>query len=393
MGRGIEGAGNTRLSIEIEEFLKQTGNEVTIIANSEKKWPRGKVHVNDIELHDFSQAPYLDDKQYDNVIVMSVPAKKFSEAGKENFTTTLETYSPLDMTYIQVDHKLASINRNYYGEEPWTSRFFKCINKVMTNCIDNDFLTKFVARKVPQDAQNFETIGLVMISAEFDKLPKVSLAEKHSRTVSFIGRSPKWKGWTDLALLHHNHLKAAGYTTQIEGIEMSIGVLGLIFDEIKPVKIPKPEMQLMHKFNPDHYVTERDQGAMIFGPYIRNEAINRVAHAKFGAFTTFVGEQFGGMIEAAFLEMAATATPVIIKKELHDHGRLNSGERLSDFTPEELGVIIFDTKNPEATLEMLERLENDDALYRTYRENIYKFFKARFDRTVMLPLMMDVINK
>lgn len=394
MGRGIEGAGNTRLSIEIEEFLKSKGTDVTIIANSEKTWPRGKVHENDIELHDFSQSVYKDEKQYRNVIVMSVPAAKFSEEGKENFTQTLENYKELPMSYIQVDHKLASINRNYYGKEPWTTRFFSCVNTVLTNCIDNDFLTKFVARKVDlEEVGGLNTVGMVMISADFDAIPKLPDSEKLPRTIHFLGRSPKWKGWGDLAAFHHSHLKEAGYTTQIEGIELSIGVLGMIFKSLKPERVVRDDMVLMHKENADDHMQDLDTEAQIYGPYVRNEAINRVARSKFAAFTTFVGEQFGGMIEAAFLEMAATGTPVIIKKELYEGGVLNNGERLSDFTPEEMGVIVWDMNDPEATLEKLEELEANSPLYRKYRENVYRFWKARFDRENMLPMLLDQINK
>lgn len=394
MGRGIEGAGNTRLAIEIEEYLKSQGTEVTIIANSEKTWPRGKVHENDIALHDFSKGVYENDEQFDNVIVMSVPAKKFTEEGKENFTTTLERYKDLPMSYIQVDHKLASINRNYYGVEPWTTRFFTCVDRVLTNCIDNDFLRKFVARKVDLEAVGgLETIGMVMISADFASLPKAKDEEKLPKTIHFIGRSPAWKGWIDLAKFHQSHLQEAGYATQIEGIEMSIGTVAVVFKSTKPERIPYDYFWLGYKEDPNENLEHRNIPAQIYGPYVRNEAIERISKSKFAAFTTFVGEQFGGMIEAAFLEMAATGTPVIIKKELYEHGRLNNGEWLRDFTPEEMGVIIFDVEAPQATLKKLNELEADPAQYRKLRENVYKFWKARFDRSVMLPLMMAEITK
>lgn len=394
MGRGIEGAGNTRLAIEIEEYLKSQGNEVRIVANSEKKWPRGKVHENDIELHDFSKGPLEIYGEYDNVIVMSVPAAKFSEEGKEFFTQTLESFRETPMSYIQVDHKLASINRNYYGKEPWTTRFFTCIDRVLTNCIDNDFLVKFVARKVDLEAVGgLETIGLVMISADFASLPKAKDEDKLSKTIHFIGRSPAWKGWIDLAKFHQSHLQKAGYSTQIEGIEMSIGTVGVVFKSTKPERIPFDYFWLGYKENADENLTHRNIPAQLYGPYVRNEAIERISKSKFAAFTTFVGEQFGGMIEAAFLEMAATGTPVIIKKELYEHGRLNNGEWLRDFTPEDMGVIIFDVKSPQATLEKLNFLEENPEEYRKLRENVYRFWKARFDRSVMLPQIMSEITK
>lgn len=394
MGRGIEGAGNTRLAIEIEEFLRSQGNDVTIIANSEKTWPRGKMHENDIETHDFSKGPYENDATFDNVIVMSVPAKKFSAEGKENFTALLEKYKDLPMSYIQVDHKLASINRNYYGEEPWTTRFFTCIDRVLTNCIDNDFLKKFVVRKVDlEKVGGLETVGMVMISADFAALPKAKDEEKVSRTIQFIGRSPAWKGWIDLAKFHQSHLQDAGYSTQIEGIEMSIGTVAVVFKSTKPERIPFDYFHLGYKEDPNENHGRRGIPAQVYGPYVRNEAIQRISKSKFAAFTTFVGEQFGGMIEAAFLEMAATGTPVIIKKELYEFGRLNNGEWLRDFTPEEMGIIIFDKEAPQATLERLEELENDPVQYRKLRENVYRFWKARFDRSVMLPLMLKEITK
>lgn len=37
LGRGIEGTGNTRITIELEEYLKNNGIETKILANCEKK--------------------------------------------------------------------------------------------------------------------------------------------------------------------------------------------------------------------------------------------------------------------------------------------------------------------------------------------------------------------
>lgn len=42
MMRGIEGSGNTRFTLELEEECKKYGHNTLIIANSEKRWPREK---------------------------------------------------------------------------------------------------------------------------------------------------------------------------------------------------------------------------------------------------------------------------------------------------------------------------------------------------------------
>ena len=391
MGRGIEGAGNTRLSIEIEEFLQGEGHEVIIIANSEKIWPRSKMHVNDIELHDFSKGPFEDDGNFDFVVVMSVPAAKFSEEGKENFTSTLEKYAQLPMSYIQVDHKLASITRNYYGKEPWTTRFFTCVDKVLTNCIKNDFLVKFVERKVDLKAVGgLKTVGIMMISADFDAIPKTD--KKLPKTIHFLGRSPEWKGWPDLVQLQHDHLKSRGYTMQIEGVELSIGTVKLLFKSLQP-RLPRDDLRLMsYKENAYDHMTDEGE-AQVYGPYVRNAAIDRVSKSKFAAFTTYLGENFGGMIEAAFLEMAATATPIIIKEELYDAGILNHGERLNHFKPEEMGVILWNSTRPMDLVARLEELETDEDAYTQMCLNAHDFWKARFDRAVMLPqLLKEFVN-
>ena len=139
LGRGIEGTGNTRITIELEEYLKECGYNAYTIASADKSWGREKAQENDFIMHKFSKdgvySKYTETP--DVCLIMSVPAKRkvsakikadpellkeFEEEQVsiyEGFTKTLEELKNqgTKIIYLQVDHKIHSINRNYYALE------------------------------------------------------------------------------------------------------------------------------------------------------------------------------------------------------------------------------------------------------------------------------------
>ena len=131
--------------------------------------------------------------------------------------------------------------------------------------------------------------------------------------------------------------------------------------------------------------------AMIFGLYNREAALKRLAKAKFGMFFSYLGEEYSGPLEIAFLEMVAAGTVPVIRKDLYDTAQFN-GDRLSNYKPEEVGLIIYDEEHPDDCVNVMKTLDYSDELYRTYLNRVTSFCKANFDRKVILKRVLDLIN-
>lgn len=397
MGRGIEGTGNTRFTIELNNRIRKAGNSSQIIANNEKKWGRNQSQVNDIIERNFKKGEFTAPKDVDICIITSVPAKNYSDEGKRQFLDIMKALheNGTKVIYIQVDHKIHSISRNMYRDETLMEEFFSYIDLIVTHDLRNDFNQKFVKRFHIEN----DVIERLCIGADMDefKLLRKPASEKLDKTIYFIGRSAGWKGWMVLRDLQYRLLKQKGYASVIEGIELSIGVLGELYSQTKPERIAREDVIL--KLGKEYSNTQLDelennkgQSAFIYPPYVRNDAIDRISKCKFGFFGTYMGTQFGGPLENTMLEYVNAGTMLIIRKELYDCASFN-GVQMNEFTATEMGLIIYDAENEEQFLKELEFYDTNDSAYDDAVERSIKFFKKHFDNDVLITNIWESIAK
>lgn len=440
MGRGVEGTGNTRITIELEEYLRSQGYNVWTIAASDKDWGRIKSQENDIILHSFAKEPYVSNIIPDIVLITSVPAKEklSSNAMKnnkdnvfnlyENFTKTLEDLKMkgTKVVYLQVDHKIHSINRNYYVYEDYAKRFFPLIDRIISHDLNNDFFTKFIVNKInPLNIEgiHYDIREQLSISCDFDKeYSLITKREKIPGLCYFIGRSARWKGWREFRDFHYNYLMHNDFISIIEGIETSINAKQDLYDEIdgklthskdsnivlliycKDDKNIYQDLQELQNSSHRYEIAEKlvnnikenptlykNKPIFVCGPYNRREALNRLSQAKFGMFFTFIGEDYSGPLENTFLEIVASGTIPVIRKELYDCAKFN-GLRFSNFNPDDIGILIYDQNNPLDCLNKMKLLDKDDIMYNTYLNNITSFCKDNFDRNVILKRLTNLLD-
>lgn len=407
LARGTEGTGNTRITIELQKYIETTGNNVKVITGTDKSWGRRNMQETDFVDYCFSKEGPLDVKKTlgfdkcDMCIIMSVPAKKYPIEAIDNFLITLENMhnDGVKLVYLQVDNKIQSINRNFYGlGDSYITRFYSILDKVIVHHKEADFCTKFIDRKVkPLLTPTYSLDQLQLISTDFEGLRKQFWCDdKLDKSCWYIGRSAAWKGWPQFRAFQYNTLKNAGYIGVAEGIERSINAKQAIwtydhakntYGDLRPDNnyndIGSPEDVFA---NPSAY---RNHVLEIYGPYIRLEALSRVSRSKFGMFFTFTGPQFGGQLEITFLEIIACGTVPVIRKELFDNANF-CNTRLDIHKPEDIGLVVYDENNPQACLDIMNKLNSDKQLYDTYRENAYKFFKSIFDRPVIMKTLFDM---
>ena len=407
LARGTEGTGNTRITIELQKYIETTGNNVKVITGTDKAWGRRDMQVTDFVDYSFSKEGPLDVKsklgfdKCDICIIMSVPAKKYPIEAIENFLVTLENFhnNGTKLVYLQVDNKIQSISRNFYGlGDSYITRFYGILDKVIVHHKQADFCTKFIDRKVkPLLTPTYKMDQLQLISTDFKDLKNQFWTDdKIDKTCWYIGRSAAWKGWPQLREFQYTTLKDAGYITVAEGIERSINAKQAIwtydhekntYGDLRPDNnyndVGSPEDVIN---NPKNY---RGHVLEIYGPYVRLEALKRVSRSKFGMFFTFTGPQFGGQLEITFLEIVACGTVPVIRKELYDSANF-CGTRLDKYDPADIGLVVYDEKNPKECLALMNKLNRDKELYDQYRNNAYKFFKKIFDRPIIMKKLFEM---
>ena len=422
MGRGIEGTGNTRITIELKKYIEDQNNYVKVVAAADKAWGRrASQEVNDFINHKFQKAPYIDDEIYDMCIVMSVPPKakksakikadpilldqfnKTQGAILDNFIKTMKILKDkgTKMLYMQVDHKIHSISRNFYALEEYTQAFYELLDRVIVHGLENDFCKKFIDRKIkPLDNIHFDIKDQLAISCDYDEVNSfIKPHEKIKRSAYFIGRSATWKGWTYFRDLHENYLKQNGYVSIIEGIEMSINAKDNLYTkEGKKYIAPRSDNTIMisNKLNenetPEYVITHadefRNEPVFIYGPFNRIDALNRLAHSKFGMFFSFLGKEYDGPLENTLLETVAVGTIPVIRKELWESAKFN-GDMLTNYIPREIGFIVYDEKNPIECVDLMNFIDENDKLYNDYIERAQAFCRKNFDRKVIMKRLFD----
>lgn len=400
IGRGGEGCGVTRFTIEVEEWLKHAGHNVKVLAGADKKWGREKAQPNDFEKHSFKSGVWSDNVKYDMCIITSVPPKKIDkdeEISDKIYNNFIDTLKKLDtrLVYFQCDNKIHSINRNFYADHKYMRPFFSILDRIVVHNLNADFVKSFIDKHSLRDCK-FTLGQQVLISTDFDEeASQITKAEKVDKTCWFIGRSAQWKGWREFRDFHTTTLRNAGYTSVIEGIELSINAKQDMcnIDENNKYTWRDDNIYYGKDLSPDDILNDiasyRDQPSLIFGPYVRLEALNRVHRAKFGMFFTFTGPEFGGQIEITFLEIVGAGTVPVIRKELWDCAFFNDVYLKDLGTPEELGIVVYDHNKKEECLELLNRLNSNKELYETYLMNALRLCKSQFNREYIIGRLFE----
>ena len=390
MGRGTEGTGQTRTAIEIHEFLESEGHEVTTLSNNEKRWGRIKSQRNKFIEYDLSKNPYLTSEEFKHVIIASTPAKNYTDKSKLNFQELINQYKDnAIISYVQVDHKIQSINRNFYTDEEYQREFFQSLDIIITHDKRNDFCVKVLANL--RFDTRFVIKEMMFISCDFKSLEEYRTTNKIDKLCYFVGRKARWKGIFVLRDLQYNFLSKENFTTIAEGYELSIAYLHETFKQLKPSRIPRDDVKLLKTENPTKYLDTKSKEILLFGPYIRNEALSRLAKAKFGMFFTYLGDDYGGPVENTLMEIIAVGTIPVIRKKLWDSGKF-IGARFTDFTPEEIGFIVIDEDNPQGGIAMMNLLNDKYDLYQKFVSNSTKFATKYFERSKVIGEFWRTIN-
>ena len=403
MGRGIEGTGNTKYAVELQKYIESLGHDCITIANSDKKWGREKSHPNKIELRSFElEEDYITEccENADNIIILSTPAKNYEYFSKLAFHDIITGSSMIgkNLVYIQVDHKIQSINRNYYADEEFLD-FFDCLTKVITHSRNGDF-TKF-CNKNNVDTSKFvygDDIGFVGINGldweAYEGFWK-HFDEKEHKTLKFIGRSAVWKGPWLLRDLHYNHLKDLGFITTIEGIEGSIQTVTELYKETKPERIARDDVIIRLKTSDKNALNagtmkfKRYEPAYILPPYDNSYALDRMSKQQFGIELLLLEDNvLPNIMEYAMMEIVAVGTIPVFRKRWGEKFKIN-GVPLADY---DCGTIWLDEKDPTEAINRMIDLSDDEESYNSMRNKAFEFYSKYFSSERNFKILLNCIG-
>lgn len=411
--RGIEGAGNTRLGLNLLDLYRSQGIDAYLIANTSRKWPRETTQDTSNMLKiAFHQEDYFDEilngvdlKKGDTLTldIISVPPKvvtknekerKRQEGAIENVFSTLErlrgefdTY----VNYMQCDHSIMSISRNIYRSRP---EFWNYVDRIISFSHQNDFNLKYISRNsdLGEKFVGDRNVATYLTPYEFKFETILPFEEKIPHTFHFLGRSALWKGPIVWRNTFHENFEKDGYASVIEGYESSIsGKTYISLDnDIKKGVDPrctfykrsiKPNNNSYYKFG---------QPIEVWGQFTQSEGFARMQKAMFGIFFSYLERSGNGPLEYTLFETIDNGTVPIIRTDLYHYATLPNGEKMDNYSGEELGLILYDLEDPTEGIKKIKELENDKEKYNSYRKNAQIFWKKNIEE--YMESFKDILN-
>lgn len=410
LGRGIEGAGNTRNAIDYSKWLNENGHEARVIAYCDRAFGRSNAHegVKDFKRFKLSNGiesilPEID--WADTIFMLSVPVKKISDEIKDNFIETVKYANSkhIPQAYFQLDHNLQSIHRNFYSDEKYYS-FFSYMDVVFTHSLQNDFCDKFIKnngialnRLVVRSEKVSNVFGI-----DFDSMRAkywTPYEEKEKKSLRFIGRAAIWKGPWVVKDIHTKFLRKDGYITYLEGIESALHSIQYIFKSLHPRILDDNNISLL-KYRADAkavdngtYKFERDKPVYLLPPYNNNLCMGRLAHTEYGIELLFLKDYFlENTIENAMLEIVAVGAIPVFRKHWAEKF-LVGGKTLAEWGEKETGTIFMDENDPESAIKKMNSIAANKACYDRMRENAFAFYKKYFDIGAVCKQLIEEIDE
>ena len=397
LGRGIEGCGVTKFTLELCKYYAKHEYDYKVYASKDKTWTRKDSHNTD-NIHQLmfekdEEVDYVikELNKFDVVIVNSLPARSAKDEVIENFKRLLvEITAPVVL--IQHDHSMRSIRRNGAMDEA-----LEKADVIFSHSIENDF-TKFAEEKVGTKITVFgEERGTPILPFQpgmyFDEVKEKYWKDtghdmKHHK---WIGRTVAWKGYEEMLKYHSLCLKQNDMLTTFEGIERSPTFLHFQGRDAK-----EPEYHVFENLlrtDPEEYDMTNSYGELplVFGPFVQEDMLERLSKVGFGYQLSRMPPKFiERSIEYTHCEVVCTGTIPVFNKVYGDScTHRHYGKKLIDC--ESNGTIWFDKNNLEETLDQTLEVINNPAKRKKMRDDAFEFYKLHQDADHTFKELMENI--
>lgn len=392
MGRGIEGCGVTKFTVEQTKWLSKNGHDHVVFSSRDKSWTRKNAHdvsnVVQLKLAKPEETNKMIEgcNKADIVIINSLPSLSHPEAAIEQFKRALnEIVKPIVL--IQHDHSSLSIKRNAAIEEA-----VKRANILFGHSDTNDFakyvsevtggggLAGFFGEDESKTILNFQPgMDFDSVRAKYWK----PIEETNPVMNKWIGRTTSWKGYVQMFKFHNEFLRPNNYITTFEGIEKSPAYLGF------------RELSEFHGMIDKDITTvnlEVNQPAYVFGPFINDQMLERMSRVGFGYQLSLLDERFiQRSIEYTHCEVACTGVVPVLRKAYGERCTHRAqGKKLIECA--NTGTIWLDDNDMQPAFDLLNKLAKDDVMRNEYREMAFEFYKSHQDSQYTFAEMMKQIQ-
>jgi hypothetical protein len=400
LGRGVEGCGVTKFTIELQKYLKKKGINNPVIALKDKTWSRKDSH----EL-DCLQFKFAKDDQFkhamdiinkaDVVIVNSLPSAQVKKTVKahdakavDNFLECISECKP-PIIMIQHDHNKLSLRRNA-GTEILVDR----AAAIFAHSTTGHFAEQVASFSGGEGLETLFSPGrkieTFQPACNFDALferywcPVMAQDDKLCR---WIGRTTFWKGFVPMFDLHNNYLRDAGFATVLEGIEKSPAYLDF--------KTKSVFVDMLANKDPDTVDMKdyRGKDAVVFSVYNNDAMLKRMAKTAFGFQLSLLDSKFiDKSIEYTHCEIPAVGALPVFRKEFGDACTHRvTGNRL---TEDDSGTIWLPTNKSDMgqAFEIIKRLSEDPHERHAWRLKAFEYYKAHQDSQFVFDDLMRKIE-
>lgn len=388
LGRGIEGCGVTKFTVEMQKYLKKRGINNPVVALKDKTWSRKDSH----EVDHLVQFKFAKDDQFrhamdiinqaDVVIVNSLPSVQVKKTAKahdvkavENFMHCIETCKP-PLIMIQHDHNKLSLRRNAGTNELINKAKLLLAHsktgdfaKQVSEATGTDGLASFLSE--PKEIKTFQP------AFDFDGHRQRywrPIEESDFKLNRWIGRTTFWKGFVPMFDFHNNYLRDAGYQTVLEGIEKS------------PAFLDFKTKSVFHNLigqDPDQTDMSSYYGsdAVVFSVFNNHAMLQRMAKTGFGYQLSLLDPKFiDKSIEYTHCEIPAVGALPVFRKEFGDACTHRvTGNRLT--ADQNSGTIWLPTNAAEMkpAFDTLQRLSKDSVERDEWRHQAFEYYKQHQD--------------
>ena len=390
MGRGIEGCGITKFSLEQVRWFKKNNIDVTIFASGDKVWTRAQSHdVDTVKLVKFADTTEAEelvrtiDADFDVLIVNSLPSKATNQTGGidddavKNFIKIIESVK-VPMVLVQLDHTKLSVLRNAALEES-----IKRANVIFTLSSTNDFVhivdeilnRNGIASFFDDDDVSETPVFATQAGMDYDHCRETYAIPGGTPRLNehkWIGRTTSWKGYQQMFRFHEKYLRPNGHVTMLEGIERSIAL----------VDVRKAFTFIEHKddkLRDGNYDMQEGDHAHVFGPYDHASMLKRMAGVGFGYQLSILKDRYiEHSIEFTHSEIACIGVVPVFRKEYGErcmHRTLNKPL----IECEGNGTIWLGDDNGEECWEEIKRINSDPAIRLAKVNEAFDFYRDQSD--------------
>lgn len=376
LGRGIEGCGVTRFTLEMKEWALSQGWDYSVYATKDKRWTRANAHDLGAGVYQqkFGNKPARGDSQHgignvleaansaDLVVFGSLPSKSHPEDCIQNFERLIDGITSR-IVMIQHDHKMMSIKRNACLDQ-----LIKRADVIFSYSPRSPFMVYCQELGTGANLESFcNGLNLEKLKDQYYK----PIDQQDPHLFKWIGRSAYWKGFDVFFDLYDhgkfNEQDSLLYT--LEGMEKSIQFVNI------------REKWDFHEMGEDYSKInelKRGEKPYIFGAYNHAEMLERLSLSAFGFQLTYLQPEYiHHFIEFTHLEIVGVGAIPVFRKTFGDHcTHLQTGNPMTaDANTGTIWIGEVGSDHSE-TVKLIDSLRADPGYRDEFRHMSYEYYTA-----------------